>query len=135
MEIHLEKRIILFDGVCNFCNWNVQFIIRHDPHCHFLFASLQSEIGKQLLEKWSISSKEDSLILIDHHQYYTQSTAALKIARHLNSWLPLLYVFILIPRPIRNLLYRFIARNRYKWFGKRTTCMIPTAQEKRRFLS
>lgn len=131
----MEKHIILFDGVCNFCNWNVQFIMKHDPHHKFLFASLQSDVGLQLLNEYKVSSKEDSLILINYHRYYTQSTAALKIARHLNGIFPLLYIFILIPRPIRNFLYRIIANNRYKWFGKRTNCKVPTPQEKKRFLS
>lgn len=135
MRILLSKQIVLFDGMCNFCDWNVQFIMRHDPNQHFLFASLQSEIGKKLLEQYRVPTTKDSLILLDTHQYYTQSTAALKIARKLDRLYPCLFMFIIIPRPIRNLVYRFVANNRYKWFGKRTTCTIPTPQEKKRFLS
>ena len=130
----MDKKIILFDGICTFCNRSVQFIIHHDPHEHFQFTSLQSDIGKSLLQKHSIPESEDSLVLIEQNTYYTQSTAALKITRYLNGLLPLLYVFIIIPRPIRNLVYRYIANNRYKWFGKQTTCKIPTTEEKNRFL-
>lgn len=130
----MDKKVILFDGICTFCNRSVQFIIHHDPHRYFYFASLQSDIGQSFLQKHSIPLSEDSLILIEQNTYYTQSTAALKIARHLNSLLPLLYGFIIIPRPIRNLVYRCIANNRYKWFGKQTACKIPTTEEKNRFL-
>jgi len=130
----LDKKIILFDGMCTFCNRSVQFIIHHDPHEHFLFASLQSDIGQHLLREHSIPESEDSLILMEQNSYYTQSTAVLTIARHLNGLFPLLYILIIIPRSIRNLVYRYIANNRYKWFGKRTSCKIPTTKEKKRFL-
>ena len=130
----MDKKIILFDGMCTFCNRSVQFIIHHDPHEHFLFASLQSDIGQHLLREHSIPESEDSLILMEQNSYYTQSTAVLTIARHLNGLFPLLYILIIIPRSIRNLVYRYIANNRYKWFGKRTSCKIPTTKEKKRFL-
>lgn len=130
----MDKKIILFDGICTFCNWNVQFIIRHDPQEHFQFASLQSDIGQELLHRYAIPKSEDSLILIEQNTHYTQSTAALKIARRLNRLLPLLYIFIIIPRAFRNVIYQYIANNRYKWFGIQTSCMIPTAKEKKRFL-
>ena len=130
----MDKKIILFDGICTFCNRSVQFIIHHDPHEHFQFASLQSDIGQSLLKKYSIPLSEDSLVLINQNSYDTQSTAALKITRYLNGLLPLLYIFIIVPRPIRNLVYRYIANNRYKWFGKQTACKIPTTKEKKRFL-
>lgn len=130
----MDKKIILFDGICTFCNRSIQFIIHHDPHEHFQFASLQSDIGQSLLKRYSIPLSEDSLVLIEQNSYYTQSTAALKITRYLNGLLPLLYVFIIIPRPIRNLVYRYIANNRYKWFGKQTACKIPTTEEKNHFL-
>lgn len=130
----MDKKIILFDGICTFCNRSVQFIIHHDPHEHFQFASLQSDIGQSFLKKYSIPLSEDSLVLINQSSYDTQSTAALKITRYLNGLLPLLYIFIIVPRPIRNLVYRYIANNRYKWFGKQTACEIPTTKEKNRFL-
>ncbi len=130
----MNKKIILFDGVCNFCNQSVQFIIHNDPHEHFLFASLQSDTGQELLQQYNIPTSANSLILIEQDTYYTESTAVLKIARGLNGFLPLLFIFIIVPRPVRNLVYKFIAKNRYKWFGKRTTCKIPTTNEKKRFL-
>ncbi len=128
------QRIILFDGECNFCDWNVQFIIRRDPKAHFLFAPLQSEQGQALLQKHAISINEDSIILVEEDHYFIQSTAVLKIARHLHRLYPLVYLFILIPRPLRDLFYRFIANNRYKWFGKKDECMIPTPEQSKRFL-
>src|SRR5699024_9273069 len=130
----LDKKIILFDGICTFCNRSVQFIIHHDPHEHFQFASLQSDIGQSLLKKYSIHLSEDSLDLINQNSYDNKSKAALNITRYLNGLLPLLYIFIIVPRPIRNLVYRYIANNRYKWFGKQTACKIPTTKEKKRFL-
>src|SRR5699024_8780155 len=120
----LDKKIILFDGMCTFCNRSVQFIIHHDPHEHFLFASLHSDIGQHLLREHCIPESEYSLILMEQNSYYTQSTAVLTIALHLNGLFPLLYILIIIPRSIRNLVYRYIANNRYKWFGKRTSCKI-----------
>ncbi len=129
------KRVILFDGECNFCHWNVQFIIKRDPKGRFLFASLQSEQGQALLQRHAIDTNEDSIILFENNRLYMQSTAVLKIAKQLYRLYPLLYVFIIIPRPLRNIFYRFVANNRYKWFGKKDKCMIPTEEEKKRFLS
>jgi len=130
----MMKRIILFDGVCNFCNWNVQFIIHHDPKAFFLFAPLQSDAGQRLQQKHHISLEEDSIVLFENGQYYTHSTAIFKIVRRLNGLYPILYVLIIIPKPIRDYLYRFIARNRYNWFGKSNSCMIPSHKDKARFL-
>ena len=122
-----EHPIILFDGVCNLCTSSVQFIIRNDLKQHFRFASQQSDIGKTLLTKNYIDIKKtDSLVLIDHGKVYQKSTAALRIAKQLSFGWSLLYVFILIPPFIRNPIYDFIAANRYKWFGKKETCWIPT---------
>lgn len=129
------KQIILFDGVCHFCNWNVQFIIRRDPHAKFLFASLQSETGQRLLQRHHISKEEYSIVLVKDNRYYTQSTAVLHIARHLHRLYPMLYICIAMPRPLRDVFYRFIAKNRYKWFGKEDQCRIPSAEDKTRFLS
>ena len=128
-------RIILFDGECNFCEWNVQFIIKRDPKAIYKFAPLQSDIAQKLMGK-SIHNYPDkfTVILIEGNKIYTQSTAALRISKHLKKPWPFLYLLIIIPRPLRNLVYQFIAKNRYKWFGKKDQCMIPTPQMKKRFL-
>ncbi|WP_066187130.1 MULTISPECIES: thiol-disulfide oxidoreductase DCC family protein [Gracilibacillus] len=128
------KKIILFDGVCNFCNGSVQFVIKRDPKVKFQFASLQSQVGKQLVEQYQISADLDSLILIEGDDYYQQSTAALKIVSSLYRLYPLLTVFRLIPRFLRDPIYRMIANNRYRWFGKSEHCMIPKPEDKDRFI-
>ena len=125
--------IILFDGVCNLCNWSVQFIIKRDPKKQFSFASLQSEIGKGLLEKHHLSDV-DSVVLIKRNKCYIESNAALEICRHLSSGWKLLTILKIIPSFIRDPLYRYMARNRYKWFGKQESCMLPTEEMKKRFL-
>lgn len=129
------NNIILFDGVCNFCNSSVNKIIKHDKKNRFKFAALQSEIGKKLLEKHSIdSTKTDSIILIENDVAFIKSAAILKISKHLNGMYPLAYGFIIIPSFLRNFVYDFIARNRYKWWGKKDSCMIPTAEVKSKFI-
>ena len=131
-----EKSIILFDGVCNFCNSSVNFVIKHDKKNHFLFAPLQSETAKKLLEKFNIdSSKTDSFILIENNKAYLKSTAALRVTKHLNKLYPLLYAFLITPLFIRNSVYNLVAKNRYKWFGKKEICMIPSAEIKGKFIS
>jgi predicted DCC family thiol-disulfide oxidoreductase YuxK len=126
---------ILFDGVCNLCNGAVQFIIRHDPKGHFRFAAQQSDAGQAFLQELHISAEGiDTIILIEGHQYYTQSTAALRIARHLSGFWPVLYASIIVPPFLRNGIYAYIARNRYRWFGRKDQCMLPTAEIKNRFL-
>jgi len=129
------ERIILFDGECNFCEWNVQFIIKRDPKAKFKFAPLQSNNAQDLLDR-SIGNRpnDSTVVLIEDNKIYTQSTAALRICKNLTGVWPFLYLFIIIPRPIRNLFYHFIAKNRYKWFGKKDQCMIPTPEMKNRFL-
>lgn len=128
--------IILFDGVCNFCNSSVNKIIRHDKKNRFKFAPLQSEIGKKLLAKHSIdSAKIDSIILIENNDAFIKSTAILKISKHLGALYPLAYGFFIIPEFIRNIIYDFIARNRYKWWGKKDSCMIPTMEVKNKFIA
>jgi predicted DCC family thiol-disulfide oxidoreductase YuxK len=130
------KSIIFFDGVCNLCNSSVNFIIKHDKKKHFLFASLQSDAAKEiLLQHNSKKITFDSIILIKANKIYEKSTAALKIAKHLNNGLFLLYLFIIVPTFIRDYLYNTIAKNRYKWFGKKDSCMIPTKELKHRFIS
>ena len=131
-----EGPVILFDGVCNLCNGAVQYVIRHDRHAIFKFASLQSDSGQQLLHKYHLpQSNFNSFVLIEDDKAYTRSTAALKVAAKLSGIVKLLYGFIIVPAFIRDAVYNFIARNRYKWFGKKDTCMIPTPALKSRFLN
>ncbi|RWR06541.1 thiol-disulfide oxidoreductase DCC family protein [Siminovitchia fortis] len=127
--------IVLFDGVCNFCDASVRFIIKNDPKGTFRFASLQSDIGQKLLKERNVPSDIDSIILIEGDKAYYKSTAALRIARHLQGFWKLAYGFLIVPAPIRNLAYDFIASNRYKWFGKKESCMIPSPDVRERFLS
>jgi predicted DCC family thiol-disulfide oxidoreductase YuxK len=129
-----KKAIVLFDGVCNLCNASVIFTIKRDSKNNFMFASLQSAAGKQLAEKYGIPSSFNSFVLIDNGAAYTQSTAALRVLKKTKGLWPLLYGFIMIPAPIRNLVYKFISRNRYRFFGKRETCIAPNAELKSKFL-
>jgi len=130
------KKIILFDGVCNLCNSVVNFIIRHDKNDVFRYASLQSDIGIKLANERKIdTSKLDSIILIDPKiAYYHKSTAALHIAKQLSGIYPLLFVYIILPKFIRDWIYDIIAKNRYKWFGKKDSCIIPTPELKSLFI-
>jgi len=131
-----SKKIVLFDGVCNLCNNAIQHIIKRDEKDLFRFASLQSEIGIKLVSERNIdTSKIDSIILIEPGiAYYVRSTAALKIWQHLKGYRTLSTVLNLIPSGLRNIVYDFIARNRYKWYGKKDQCMIPTPELKAKFL-
>jgi predicted DCC family thiol-disulfide oxidoreductase YuxK len=132
----MDQPIVLFDGVCNLCNGAVQFIIRHDKKNIFMFASLQSEVGRKILEQYNFPLDElNSFILIENNKAYTRSTGALRVAKKLNGLWPLLYGFIIIPKFIRDSIYNWVGRNRYKWFGKKDACMIPTPELKARFLS
>ncbi|MHA6259151.1 thiol-disulfide oxidoreductase DCC family protein [Sporosarcina sp. CAU 1771] len=129
------KRIILFDGECNFCDSSVQFIIKRDPAAHFLFTSLQSEVGQKLVKEQNIPSDVDSLVLIENNKVYTRSTAALRIAKKLDGLWHLLYLFILVPPVIRNGFYDRFAKNRYKWFGKKEdACALPSPEMRKRFI-
>ena len=128
--------IILFDGICNLCNNSVQYVINHDPHAFFTFASLQEETGQQLLIKYGLSVDDlNSFVLIINNKALTRSTAALTVARNLGGLTKLLYGFIIVPAFIRDAVYGIIAKNRYKWFGKRDSCMIPTPELRSRFLN
>jgi predicted DCC family thiol-disulfide oxidoreductase YuxK len=130
-----NHHIILFDGVCNFCNFWVNFIIDRDKDDIFKFAALQSEAGQKLLNKFNLKAEDfDTFILIDGEIYFTKSTAALNIARKLNYPVKVLYYFIFIPKFLRDLVYSLIAKNRYKFFGRRDVCRIPTDEEKEKFL-
>lgn len=126
--------VILFDGVCNLCNSSVQFVIKHDPKKKFRFASIQGDYGQQVLKKFHLPPDSlNSFILLEDNQIYTHSTGALKVAKQLSGAWPMLYAFIIIPPFIRNAVYQFIAKNRYKWFGKKETCAIPSPELKALF--
>lgn len=127
--------VVLFDGYCNLCNGAVQEIIKRDPKGIFKLASLQSDIGIQLLKNSNINTDEvDSIVLVDHDGIYIKSTAALKIATRLAFPYFLLNVFSVIPKALRDSIYDWIARNRYKWFGKKNECWIPDESLKNRFI-
>ena len=136
MELPPDKMIILFDGICNLCNRGVQSVIRHDQRDLFRLAALQSETGQQLMNERHIDiAKLDSIILIvPGVAYYTESEAALKIAVGFGGAWKALLVFQWIPAALRDPLYRWVARNRYKWFGKREKCMVPTPDILKKFL-
>lgn len=135
-KIPEHKKIVLFDGVCNLCDDAVQRIIKHDRKDIFRFASLQSDFGKELVAERGLDPEElDSIILIDPGvAYYKKSTAALEISRELSGGYSLLKNFLFIPESLRDGIYDFIANNRYKWFGKKEQCMIPTPELKAKFL-
>lgn len=129
------KKIILFDGVCNLCNSSITFVIKRDKKDMFRYAPLQSTIGQELAAKHNIDlGKVDSIILVTEDKAVAKSTAALRIAKHLSGGWPLMAAFLILPAFIRNIVYDFIARNRYKWFGKKDSCMIPTPELKSKFL-
>ena len=130
------KSIILFDGVCNFCNSSVNFIIDRDYKNRFMFASLQSDSGKELLNRFGLDAENlKTIILIEGEKYYTKTTAALRIAKELRGAWKLFYVFIIVPPIIRNIFYNILSKYRYRWFGKRDACRIPSPEEKEKFLN
>ncbi|MEH7014243.1 thiol-disulfide oxidoreductase DCC family protein [Neobacillus niacini] len=128
------ETIILFDGICNLCTSSVQFIIKRDPKGHFKFASLQSEIGQMLLTQYGISKELDSIIVIENEKVYIKSSAALRICSRLNGIWSFFSILRVLPPFIRNFVYDMVAKNRYKWFGKKESCMLPTSEMKKRFL-
>ena len=131
----MTNRIILFDGLCNLCSWSVQFIIARDPDAQFRFASIQSPIGEEILANLHIAPDAlDSFVLIDGAECLSKSDAALRVARHLSGWWPMLAVFSVLPRRVRDWAYGVVARHRFRWFGVRSSCMIPTADIRSRFL-
>ncbi|WP_340400955.1 thiol-disulfide oxidoreductase DCC family protein [Paenibacillus sp. FSL H8-0079] len=134
-DVHQGHPIVLVDGVCHFCQGLTKWIIKRDPEGKYHFASLQSDVAKELLEKGNLSTDSmDTFVLIENGTYYTRSTAALRLAKGLKFPYPLLYVFMIIPKFIRNAVYNWVARNRYRWFGKDEACMLPTPEIKDRFL-
>lgn len=127
------KAVILFDGVCNFCNSSINLVIRNDKKAYFQFAPLQGEIAQQLVGNRILPTPE-SVILLEDGKIYEKSTAALRIAKKLDGLWPLVYILHIIPKFVRDPIYDLIARNRYKWFGKKETCMIPGPDIINRFL-
>ncbi|MBP2076589.1 thiol-disulfide oxidoreductase DCC family protein [Oceanobacillus polygoni] len=129
------EKLILFDGDCNFCDRSVQFIIARDPKGHFKFASLQSNISKNRLRNFDIPKDLDTMVLIEDNKCYIRSTAALRICKQLKGLWKLFYIFVIIPRPIRDVFYGIIAKNRYKWFGRKKSCELPSPEVRKRFLT
>ena len=132
-----DKELILFDGVCNLCNSSVLYVIKRDKKNIFLFAPLQSKIGQTVINEFNIDTeKTDSILLYQpkERKIYQKSNAALRIAKKLSFPTNLLAVFLIIPAFIRDWFYNYVARNRYKWYGKKDTCMIPTPELKMKFL-
>ncbi len=132
----MEKgAVILFDGVCNLCNGFVQFVIKHDRRAYFSFAALQSDYAQQEPKLSDLGQSLSSVVLIEAGVVYTHSTAALRILRRLSGLYPLLFAFIIVPVFIRNAVYNWVARNRYRWFGQTDQCMVPTPELKSRFIN
>ena len=130
-----DHPVILFDGVCNFCNAVVKFVVRQDKKKIFRFAALQSPAGETLLKKYQLDwQRRDSFVLIDNAKVYQRSSAALRLYGKLSWYWKWTQLFWIIPRFLRDGIYDLIARNRYKWFGKKEVCMIPTPELKERFL-
>ncbi len=129
------RSVVLFDGVCNLCAGVVRFVARRDPHARFRFASLQSDAAQALLAGADAPSPlPDSIVLVDAGRAFVESDAALRIARGLRFPWPLLAAFLVLPRFVRDPLYRFVARRRYRWFGRKDACMVPTPDLRARFV-
>jgi predicted DCC family thiol-disulfide oxidoreductase YuxK len=128
------ERVVLFDGVCNFCNGAVNWIIAHDPQAKFKFAPLQSEFGERVRRKSGIAEEVDSIILVENDQAYTRSSAALRILKTLGGIWSVGYAGIIVPRAIRDWFYKYFAAHRYRWFGKQDACMVPTPEVRQRFV-
>jgi len=127
--------IVLFDGVCNFCNASVNFVIEHDKAGYFKFAPLQSEIGEELVAKHGINTADiDSVIVVENDRAYTHSSGALRIAKQLDGIWSWAYAFIMVPKPIRDFCYKLFAKHRYRLFGRQDACMMPTPEIRARFL-
>ena len=135
IEEGIPNPIVLFDGVCNLCSSVVKFTISRDPNGIFRFASLQSEAGQFFLNKFGLSTEDfDSFVLIEGDNFFLRSTAVLCLCKRLKGFWPLLYLLIIIPRPLRDFVYNIVAENRYKWFGKKEECFIPSPDINNRFL-
>ena len=131
----MERLNILFDGVCNLCSGFVVFTIKRDPDAKFKFASLQSNESENFQKEFGIDPDNiKTMVLVENDNYYIKSDAVLRIFKHLDGMWFILYYLIYIPRPIRNFVYDLVANNRYRWFGKKDVCMLPTPELKKRFL-
>jgi predicted DCC family thiol-disulfide oxidoreductase YuxK len=131
-----DKKIILFDGVCNYCNDKINFIIKNDKQDVFRFVALQSEIGQKIIKYLGIDASIDSIILYEPgYAYFIKSEAVFRIIKHLSSSVKLLLIFNFIPTSIKNIFYDIIAKNRYNWYGKKESCMMPTEEVKRKFIA
>ncbi|MGG5254316.1 thiol-disulfide oxidoreductase DCC family protein [Neobacillus sp. SM06] len=126
--------IVLFDGECNLCSGTMQFIIKRDPNGYFRFGSLQSKTGMMLLKKYRLPENQNSVILLDDGMAFEKSAAVLKICSRLTGLWKLVVIFQIIPKPLRDFVYDVIATNRYRWFGKKISCMLPSAENRSRFL-
>ncbi len=130
-----EPAILLFDGVCNLCRASVRFVLARDPAGRFRFASLQSERARRLLAPHRLPAEAlSSVVLLENGRAYTRSTAVLRVARRLRPPWPLLYATVVVPRPLRDALYDFVARHRLRWFGRRDVCSLPAPGARERFL-
>jgi predicted DCC family thiol-disulfide oxidoreductase YuxK len=129
------ERLILFDGVCNWCNAWVSVVIAHDPDGRFKLGMLQSEPAQRILCDLNLSDNDhQTFLLLEGCCAYTKSTAALRVIRHLSWWWPLFYLCVLVPAPLRDVVYDFVARHRYQWMGRTATCRVPTQAERERFV-
>jgi len=130
------KSIILFDGVCTLCNASIDFVMKRDPKNRFLVGALQESVSKKVLSDFQVDPAYlDSLVLVEKGKIYFRSTAALRIAKGLGGLWSLFYIFIILPTFLRDPVYDWIGKNRYRWFGKKSTCRMPTAEERKKFLS
>lgn len=130
-----DKKIVLFDGVCNYCNDKINFIIKNDKQDVFRFVALQSETGQKIIKYLGIDASIDSIVLYEPgYAYFIKSEAVFRIIKHLSSAVKLLLVFNFIPTSIKNIFYDLIAKNRYNWYGKKESCMMPTEEVKRKFI-
>ncbi|HTE12522.1 MAG TPA: thiol-disulfide oxidoreductase DCC family protein [Chitinophagaceae bacterium] len=135
MNKNENKKIVLFDGVCNLCSNSVQFILKRDKKNQFLFGSLQGKTGQDYLKKFNLPANTfNSFMLVEDDTLYARSAAALRMLKHLGGGWSLLYAFIIVPQFIRDAIYNLVAKNRYKWFGKKDACWIPTPALKAKFL-
>ena len=135
MNTEINFPVLLFDGVCNLCNGSVQWVLRHDARAQFRFAALQSDTGQALLRRFGLDSAQlDTVVLVDGDRIFLRSDAPLEVARRLGGGWALLYIFKLLPLPLRNAVYDWVARHRYRWFGRQESCMLPRAEWKGRFV-
>lgn len=134
-EKERQQSILLIDGVCHLCQNITRYVVRHDHKRKFSFAALQSEAGRRLLSAGGLSeSGRDSFVLVEKGRYYTKSGAALRVMKGLGGFRSLAYALIIVPRPIRDSVYGWVARNRYRWFGQSDSCLMPTKEVMSRFL-